>query len=116
VEAGGTGLRRTQLAAERTWLAWWRTGLAAAVAGLAVGRILPEIVGGTTWPYVVLGCGYVVLAPAFFVAGARRQLAVRTALRESSYEELGDRWVVVFTVAGVLLTLVTLVVVAVGSS
>ena len=38
---------RTELAAERTWLAWWRTAIAAAVAGLGVGRLLPEVVAGT---------------------------------------------------------------------
>jgi uncharacterized membrane protein YidH (DUF202 family) len=39
--------RRTWLAAERTWLAWWRSGIAAAAAAIAVGRPMPELVGGS---------------------------------------------------------------------
>jgi uncharacterized membrane protein YidH (DUF202 family) len=33
--------RRTWLAAERTWLAWWRSGIAAAAAAIGVGRLVP---------------------------------------------------------------------------
>jgi putative membrane protein len=36
--------RRTRLAAERTWLAWWRTGIAASAAALAVGALVPQLV------------------------------------------------------------------------
>jgi putative membrane protein len=47
--------RRTRLANERTFLAWWRTGLGAYSVALATGKVLPDVVGGTTWPYVALG-------------------------------------------------------------
>lgn len=87
--------RRTSLAAERTWLAWWRTGLASTAAGIGVGRLLPEVVGGTTWPYVVLGAGYVGVALALILAGGVRQGRVRAALRRDSFDELGDRWIAV---------------------
>ena len=33
--------RRTSMAAERTWLAWWRTALGATAGALAVGRLRP---------------------------------------------------------------------------
>ena len=62
--------RRTWLAAERTWLAWWRTALGAAVAALAVGRLAPELTGGTTWPWAIVGTGYALLAIAMFVGRA----------------------------------------------
>jgi uncharacterized membrane protein YidH (DUF202 family) len=36
--------RRTRLAAERTWLAWWRSGIAAATAALALGTLVVIVV------------------------------------------------------------------------
>jgi uncharacterized membrane protein YidH (DUF202 family) len=43
--------RRTRLAAERTWLAWWRSGIAAATAAVGVGGVVPQLVdgGGTAY-------------------------------------------------------------------
>lgn len=105
---------RTQLAAERTWLSWWRTALGTAAAGLAVGRLLPEVTSGTTWPYVLLGSGYATLAVALMVAGGMRQRRVRAALREGSFQELDGRWVAAFTIAGALLAAATLAVVVAG--
>ena len=34
--------RRTRLANERTFLAWWRTGLASYAVAIALGRFLPR--------------------------------------------------------------------------
>ena len=98
---------RTELAAERTWLAWWRTAIAAAIAGLGVGRLLPEVVTGTKWPYVVLGAGYSLDGPG---PDDRRRPAAITGTdssRRGSFVELDRRLVVVFTVAGALLTAIT---------
>ena len=66
-------VQRTGMAAERTWLAWWRTALAATAGSLGVGRLAPELLGVTSWPYVVLGMGYAALAVGMLVMGARRQ-------------------------------------------
>src|SRR3954469_13704296 len=65
--------RRTSMAAERTWLAWWRTALAATAGALAVGRFAPDLLDVTPWPYVLLGCGYAALALALLLFGALRQ-------------------------------------------
>ena len=35
--------RRTRLANERTYLAWWRTGLAAFAVCIGIGRIVPGV-------------------------------------------------------------------------
>ena len=102
---------RTNLAAERTWLAWWRTALAAAAAGLAVGRLLPDIASGTTWPYVALGAGYSLAAVGFMIAGGVRQGRMRRARRDESFAEVDRRLVTVFSIAGALLTMATLAVV-----
>jgi inner membrane protein YidH len=106
--------RRTSLAAERTWLAWWRTGIGSAALALAVGRLLPGLTGGSLWPLRVLGLGYGALAVAVFVIGAVRQSRVAAALRRGSYDQLSSRLVLWLTATAVALALATLVVVAVA--
>ena len=103
--------RRTRLAAERTWLAWWRTGIAAAAAALAVGGLVPQLVGGAHWPYVALGVGYALAAIAMFALGAFRTRAVERALTEGTYVPLAPEWVFVLSAAGVVLAVGTLAVV-----
>jgi len=104
--------RRTYLAAERTWLAWWRSGIAAAAASLAVGALVPDLVEGAGWPYVALGCGYAVASLAMFALGAFRRRAVDRALATGTYAELPGAWVAVLSVGGACLAVATLLVVA----
>ena len=101
--------RRTSMAAERTWLAWWRTALGATAGALAVGRFAPKLLGVAAWPYVLLGCGYAALAIGLSIVGARRQRDLERALRTDSHAPLTFRTVAVFTVGGVALTLLTIV-------
>jgi uncharacterized membrane protein YidH (DUF202 family) len=103
------GTRRTSLAAERTWLAWWRTGLGASAVAIGVGRILPGLAGGEHWPLIALGIGYGVLAVAILIIGAVRQNRVADALRRGSYDELSSTLVWWLTVGTVVLGLGTLV-------
>jgi putative membrane protein len=103
--------RRTRLAAERTWLAWWRTGIAAAAAALAVGGLVPQLVDGAQWPYVALGVGYALAAIAIFGLGALRTRAVERALTEGTYVPLAPAWIFVLSAAGVVLAVGTLAVV-----
>jgi len=103
--------RRTSLAAERTWLAWWRTALGATVGALAVGRFAPKLLGVSAWPYVLLGCGYAALAIALAVVGARRQRELQRAFLAGEHAPLGFRTVMVFTVSAVALALLTVVLV-----
>jgi putative membrane protein len=100
--------RRTHLAAERTWLAWWRTGVATVTGAVAVGGVVPELVGGSRVPYDVLGAGYALLGVAIFVLAGHRQNAVHRALDQGSYVGLAPGWVTAFTVAGTVLALGTL--------
>jgi putative membrane protein len=103
--------RRTSMAAERTWLAWWRSSLAASAGALAVGRFAPELLGVAPWPYVLLGCGYAVLAIGLLVTGALRQRDLERALRTGGHVPLRFRTVGAFTVGGVLLAVTTIVLV-----
>ena len=74
--------RRTRLAAERTWLAWWRTGIAATTASIAVGGLVLQLVEGTGWPSSSSD-GYALLAVSMF-AGELRKRAVDQALDEAA--------------------------------
>jgi putative membrane protein len=103
--------RRTRLAAERTWLAWWRTGIAAVTAAVGVGGVVPELVGGHRTPYIVLGAGYAVLAIAVFVAAGWRRMQVDRALARGEYEEVGAGPVMAMTAAALALALGTLAII-----
>lgn len=103
--------RRTRLAAERTWLAWWRSGIAATAASLAVGAFVPDLIEGARWPYVILGVGYATLAVSMFVMGEARKRSVDRALDEGGYAPLPGTWTVALSGAGGLLAVVTLLVV-----
>jgi putative membrane protein len=103
--------RRTSMAAERTWLAWWRTALGATAGALAVGRFAPKLLDVAPWPYILLGCGYAALAIGLSIVGARRQHELEEALRTGTHVPLAFRTVALFTVGGVALSLLTLVLV-----
>ena len=103
------------MAAERTWLAWWRTALAATAGALAVGRLAPELLDVATWPYIVLGTGYAALAVGLLVAGALRQRDLERALRTGGHVPLRLRTVLAFTGGGIALAVLTVVLVLVQS-
>jgi putative membrane protein len=103
--------RRTSMAAERTWLAWWRTALGASAGALGVGRLAPELLDVAPWPYVLLGCGYASLAVGLLIAGAVRQRDLERALRTGGHVPLRFRTVGLFTAGGVVLALATVVLV-----
>jgi putative membrane protein len=105
--------RRTMLAAERTWLAWWRSGIAAAAAAVAVGGVVPELVEGGRTPYVVLGAGYAVLAGGIFVAAALRQRQVERALRRGEFVGVAERGVLALTLAALVLATGTLAIIVI---
>ena len=104
-------VRRTSMAAERTWLAWWRTALGATAGALAVGRFAPQLLDVAAWPYILLGCGYAALAIGLLLVGARRQRELEHALRTGGHVPLRFRTVGLFTVGGVALAVMTVVLV-----
>ena len=80
-------VHRTRLAHERTYLAWWRTGLAGIAAGFAVGRVLPEVVGGTNWPSIALGTALAAAGLAAMVYGIVHYRELQAALRDDRERE-----------------------------
>jgi putative membrane protein len=103
--------RRTSMAAERTWLAWWRTGLAATAGALAVGRFAPSLLNVAAWPYILLGCGYATLAVGLMIVGARRQRELEHALRTGRHAPVRFSTVGLFTAGGIALAVLTVVLV-----
>jgi len=108
--------RRTRLATERTYLAWWRSGLTALAVGLAAGKLVPELSSGAFWPYVLLGAGYSLLGIVFIFYGHRRQRAVETALQLGAWAPLDARVAAALTAIGVTLGAATVVVVLFAGS
>jgi putative membrane protein len=110
-ELPGDASRRTRLANERTYLAWWRTGLTALAVSLGAGKIVPGITGGERWPWVILGVLYAVLGIGFIAYGYRRQTAVDQAIERGEFERPDPRAVIVLTVSGTVLGALTVVLV-----
>lgn len=106
--------RRTRLAAERTQLAWWRTGLTAVAVAVGVGRIVPELDrSATRWPYTVLGACFAVYAIGLFAYGSARFRSIETALEEPGCRWLPPSALTALTLFGVLLFGATAVLIAV---
>ncbi len=94
--------RRTLLANERTYLAWWRTGLTTLAVALACARVVPELSNSeTTWPYTVVGAGFAVLGVICIAYGERRRVAVRDAIQRGEFAEIGRGMSLLLTGAGV---------------
>jgi putative membrane protein len=104
-------VHRTQLAHVRTYLAWWRTGLAAIAAGFAVGRVLPEVVGGTNWPYIALGTGLAACGLAAMVYGIVYYRELQAALREGREPHPGEGFVLAFAAVGIAVGAVSILLV-----
>jgi putative membrane protein len=104
--------RRTRLANERTYLAWWRTGLTSIAVSVGLGRVVPGVTHVTKWPYEVVGAGFGLLGVAFIVAGWVRLRAVERALARGDFPRLDERLELALIVAGVILGAATVVLVA----
>ena len=109
----GDATRRTHLANERTYLAWWRTGLTSLATGVAIGRLIPSVTHQTRWPYAILGAGFALIGIVTIGYGLIRQRAVREAVRRGQFAYPRETVLVVLTGAGVVLGLVLMVLVIV---
>jgi putative membrane protein len=105
--------RRTHLAAERTQLAWWRTGLTAIAVGLGVGRVVPDIAGTEeVWPYVATGIGFALYGVALIIYGTVRARELEIKLGGPHEINASDRMLVGLTVVGAVLGLASVALIA----
>jgi putative membrane protein len=102
---------RTRLANERTYLAWWRTGIAGVAAGFAVGRVVPEVVDGQSWPYVAVGSALTVAGLLAIVYGVTRYRELDAALREGREPARRDGALLVLAGIGVAVAVASIVLV-----
>jgi putative membrane protein len=106
-------LRRSVLANERTYLAWWRTGLTAFAVSIGTGRIVPALTDEQRWPYAIAGAGFAVLGVLLIAYGLARHRAVERAFEAGESTPPQDRWLTMFAAIGMLLGLAVLALVVV---
>lgn len=105
--------RRTHLAAERTQLAWWRTGLTAIAVGVGVGRVVPDLAGTEqAWPYAATGIGFALYGVALIAYGTIRARELELKLGGRHQIDASDRMLVFLTVVGVILGLASVALIA----
>ena len=102
-------LRRTRLATERTYLAWWRTGLTAIAVGVGTGGIAPKLAGERHWAYIAVGIGFSALGVALLAYGLRRQLEVDRAVTEGGFAAPDTRVLTVLTATAAILGVLTVI-------
>ena len=106
----GEAAHRTRLANERTYLAWWRTGVTALAVGLGAGKLVPALSSGSTWPYTAIGVGFAAIGVACSVYAFRRQREVDAAIGRGETAPPDPRMGVLLSGGGALLGLLLIVV------
>jgi putative membrane protein len=112
-DEAGDATRRTRLANERTYLAWWRTGLTAFAVSLGAGKLVPALTDVNRWPYLVVGVGFALLGLVFVAYGAKRMRDVDAAVARGDYAPPDARVLAVLAAVGVALGLALLVIVTI---
>ena len=92
---------RTLLANERTYLAWWRTGLTALTAAIAAARVVPALADARhQWPYTVIGAVLAALGTLCVAYAEIRRRAVDRAVRDGSFVDPDARVTLALAVGG----------------
>ncbi len=111
VDVADIAVKQAVMAAERTWLAWWRSALVALAGALAVGRVTPQLLHVASWPYVLLGVGYGLIAIGMVIVGALRHERLARVALTSTDSTLDSRLIAAFSAAGVTLAACTLAII-----
>jgi len=111
----GDAVRRTRLANERTYLAWWRTGMTAFAVGLGAGKLVPELSTGAAWPFELIGTAFSVAGIALIGYAYIRQKQVEEAVERGDYAAFSPNAGLVFAAVGVVLGLGTILLILIES-
>jgi inner membrane protein YidH len=103
--------RRTRLANERTYLAWWRTGLTTLAVSVAAGKLVPELSSGAAWPFEAIGVAFGVVGLLFIVYAYVRLKRVEEALAQGGFAPFETRAGLVFAALGVVLGIAAIIVI-----
>jgi putative membrane protein len=103
--------RRTRLANERTYLAWWRTGLTALAVSIGFGKIVPGVSDVARWPFTIAGVGFALAGTAIIGYGHYRYSAVERALDRGQFWRADPRALAIISASGVALGVLTVVLV-----
>jgi putative membrane protein len=109
-DEAGDATRRTRLANERTYLAWWRTGLTAFAVSIGSGKLVPALASGATWAYTAIGIGFAMVG--VFCSGYAfwRYREVEDAISRGEFAQPGERLVAVLSGLGAALGVLLVVV------
>lgn len=110
----GDATRRTRLANERTYLAWWRTGLTAFAVSIEAGRLVPAVAGGPQDLYSVAGVLFALIGILVIIYGRRRGREVDAAISEGRYQRADERMLSVIAGLAALGGLLLIVLILVG--
>jgi inner membrane protein YidH len=106
--------RRTRLANERTYLAWWRTGLTAFAVSIGAGRIVPAVAGGPQDLYTLVGVLFALIGILVIVYGRRRGREVDAAISEGRYQRADERMLSIISALAALGGLLLIALILVG--
>src|ERR1044072_5873066 len=83
--------RRTRLANERTYLAWWRTGLTSLAVCVALGRVVPAASNVTAPAYQPVGACSGSVGIGFMLVAHVRVRMVERAVDRADFARLDER-------------------------
>jgi putative membrane protein len=109
-DEAGDATRRTRLANERTYLAWWRTGLTAFAVSIGAGKLVPALATGATWPYIAIGIGFAIVGVFCVGYAFWRYREVEEAVSRGEFAPPDERLVALLSGVGAALGLLLVVV------
>jgi putative membrane protein len=110
-DEAGDATRRTRLANERTYLAWWRTSLTAFAVSLGAGKLVPALATGASWPYTAIGIGFAIVGAFCSSYAFWRYREVEDAVSRGEFAPPDERLVALLSGVGAALGVLLVVVI-----